>query len=142
MATETRINRTNRSVRPAAAPQHILTNDDLALLERLRAEKANSDSEFPTVQLHSAPLDGRQLASVRSGRGRRTEPSEFLPDITYATKHPGEHRGFKVTKDQPANYVIGQIRRACRNLDLEAGSFSIYNRAKEGFVAFVVHPQA
>lgn len=133
-----------------------LSPDELQLLERLRRGELelvtpgqedvgdddlppDYDGDFPKVELHSHGLSEKQLNSVRSGRGRRTEPSEYLPDVMIAQQHPGEFRAFDITTTRTSAYIIGQLRRACRAQGLESKRFSIYNREKEGFVAFVIH---
>lgn len=105
-----------------------------------QATARRNNRQTPGPDHHYFQLTPEQLASVRAGRGRRPAPSEFQADVEEAMKEPGKYLGFKIERDKPASWIISQLRKACRHSGLEPGTYSIFTREKDGYVAFQVHP--
>lgn len=90
-------------------------------------------------------LNDSELETLKSTRGRKTEPSVYLDQVRAAAVYAGTAFGISLTPTLKAPWVMAQLRKAAVQLDLDSKSFTVYNREENrsedhphGFIAYRV----
>jgi hypothetical protein len=80
-----------------------------------------------------------ELALLKSSRGRKPKPSVYAAKVQEAMKN-GSTRVVRLSATKKAPWVMGQLRKAAKDLGIEK-RISILNREEHGFVAYFVKPE-